>query len=117
MRSPRYFSLLDVTLLTGVFLCLLFVSGAGPASADTSGFFTLENADIQTVVKQVAALTGITFLFDPVQVTGKITRLAPKGVSLAEALELLKSALALQWLHPPQQSGRHVDRPCRTGRR
>jgi general secretion pathway protein D len=63
--------------------------------ADTSGLFTFENADIQIVVKQVAALTGITFLFDPEQVKGKITLLAPKGVSPAEALELLKSALAL----------------------
>jgi len=96
MRSPRHFSLLGATLLTGVFLCLLFVSAAGPALADTSGLFTFENADIQTVVKQVAALTGIAFLFDPVQVKGKITLLAPKGVSPAEALELLKSALALQ---------------------
>ena len=95
MRSPRHFSLLDATLLTGVCLCLLFVSAAGPALADTSGLFTFVNADIQTVVKQVAALTGITFLFDPVQVKGKITLLAPKGVSPAEALELLKSALAL----------------------
>ncbi len=96
MRSPRHFSLLGATLLTGVSLCLLFVSAAGPALADTSGLFTFENADIQTVVTQVAALTGITFLFDPEQVKGRITLLAPKGVSPAEALELLKSALALQ---------------------
>jgi general secretion pathway protein D len=95
MRWPRHFSLLEATLLTGVFLCLLVVSAAGAALADTSGLFTFENADIQTVVKQVATLTGITFLFDPDQVKGKITLLAPKGVSPAEALELLKSALAL----------------------
>jgi general secretion pathway protein D len=95
MRSPRHFSVLGATLLTRVSLCLLFVSAAGPALADTSGLFTFENADIQTVVKQVAALTGITFLFDPEQVQGKITLLAPKGVSPAAALELLKSALAL----------------------
>jgi general secretion pathway protein D len=95
MRWPRHFSLQEATLLTGVFLCLLFVSAAGPALADTSGLFTFENADIETVVKQVATLTGITFLFDPEQVRGKITLLAPKGVSPAEALDLLKSALAL----------------------
>jgi general secretion pathway protein D len=95
MRSPRHFSLLGATLLTVVSLCLLFVSAVGQALADTSGLFTFENADIQIVVKQVAALTGITFLFDPEQVKGKITLLAPKGVSPAEALELLKSALAL----------------------
>ena len=95
MRSPRHFSLLDATLLTGVFLCLLFVSAAGPALAATSRPFTVENADIQTVVRQVATLTGITFLFDPEQVKGKITLLSPKDVSRTEALELLKSALAL----------------------
>ena len=117
LRSQPYGSLLGATLVTSVFVCLLFVSAAGPAWAATSEPFTFENADIHAVVKQVAALTGITVLFDPEQVKGKITLLAPKGVSPAEALELLKSALALQWLHPPQQSGRHVDRPCRTGRR
>ena len=95
MRSPRHFSLLDATLLTGVFLCLAFVYAAGPALAATSQPFTFENADIQTVVKQVATLTGITFLFDPEQVKGKITLLSPNGVSTTEALELLKSALAL----------------------
>ena len=95
MRSPRHFSLLGATLLTGVFLCLLFVSAAGPALAATSQPFTFENADIQTVVKQVATLTGITFLFDPERVKGKITLLSPKGASPTEALELLKSALAL----------------------
>ena len=83
------------TCRTRVGLCLLFVSAAGPALAATSGPFTFENADIQTVVKQVAMLTGITFLFDPEQIKGKITLLAPKGVSPTEALELLRSALAL----------------------
>jgi len=67
--------------LTVVFLCLLFVAATGAAVADTPGLFTFENADIQTVVKQVATLTGITFLFDPNQVKGKITLLAPTSVS------------------------------------
>jgi type II secretory pathway component GspD/PulD (secretin) len=95
MRSQLYCSLLGVTLLTGVFLCPLSVSAAGPAWSSTSGLFTFENAEIHAVVKQVAALTGITFLFDPEQVTGKITLLSPKDVSPTAALELLKSALAL----------------------
>jgi len=56
---------------------------------------TLENADLQTVIKHVSALTGITFLFDPEQVKGRITLLSPKPVSPAEAVDLLKSALAL----------------------
>ena len=114
MRWLRHFSPLEATLLTGVFLCLFFVSAAGAALADTSGLFTFENADIQIVVKQVATLTGITFLFDPERVKGKITLLAPKGVPPAEALELLKSALALHdytllsraegmWIVPAEQ--------------
>ncbi len=95
LRSQPYCSFLGATLMTSVFVCFLFVSAAGPAWAATSEPFTLENADIHAVVKQVAALTGITALFDPEQIKGKITLLAPKGVSPAEALELLKSALAL----------------------
>jgi type II secretory pathway component GspD/PulD (secretin) len=80
---------------TGVVLCVLFSSGAAPASDTPSGAIPFENADIQTVVKQVAALTGITFLFNPEQVRGKITLLSSKGVSPTEALDLLRSALAL----------------------
>ena len=95
MTWPRHFFSREAARSAGVFLCLLFVSAAGPALADTSGLFTFEDADIQTVVKQVATLTGITFLFDPEQVKGKITLLAPKAVSPAEALELLRSVLAL----------------------
>jgi len=83
------------TLLTVVFLCLLFVPANCAAVVDTPGPFTFENADIQTVVKQVATLTGITFLFDPDQVKGRITLLGPTNVSAAKALELLRSALAL----------------------
>jgi general secretion pathway protein D len=68
---------------------------AGAQQAIPSGTLSLENADIQTVIKHVGKLTGITFLFDPDQVKGKITLLSPKSVLPAEALELLKSALAL----------------------
>jgi len=95
MRWPRHFSLREAGRVAAILLCLLFVSVAGPALADTAGPFTFEDADIQTVVKQVATLTGITFLFDPEQVRGKITLLAPKAVAPAEALELLRSVLAL----------------------
>jgi len=59
------------------------------------GPLSFENADIQTVIKYVGRLSGIAFLFDPEQVKGKITLLSPKSVLPAEALELLKSALAL----------------------
>lgn len=82
-------------LITPVVLGLLVVFATGPALAEPPGPFTFENADIRTVVKQVATLTGTTFLFDPEQVKGKITLLPPKDVSPTEALELLRSALAL----------------------
>jgi general secretion pathway protein D len=96
MRPQVVLSFQGALVSTGVVVCVLFWSGAGPASATPSGAISFENADIQTVVKQVAALTGITFLFDPEQVRGKITLLSPKGVSPTEALDLLKSALALR---------------------
>jgi len=79
-----------------VFLGLLVVGRQGSAWATPSEPFSFENADILTVVKHVGRLTGITFIFDPEQVTGKITLLSPNRVSPAEALELLKSALALR---------------------
>lgn len=102
------------TFVPAIFLCLLLVRPAGPAWATSLGPFGFENADIGTVVKQVGRLTGATFLFDPEQVKGRITLLAPKPVSPAEALELLKSALALHgyslvprsegtWIVPAEQ--------------
>lgn len=54
-----------------------------------------ENADIQTVIAEVARLTGTTFLFDPARITGTITVLGPDDVTPSAALELLRSALAL----------------------
>jgi type II secretory pathway component GspD/PulD (secretin) len=57
--------------------------------------FVFEDAEVSTVVKHVSRLTGITFLFDPAQVKGKITVLAPGSVSATEALELLTAALAV----------------------
>jgi type II secretory pathway component GspD/PulD (secretin) len=87
MRPQKVLSFLGSVLSTGVALCILFSTSSEP--------IYLENVDVQTVVKQVAALTGITFLFDPEQVRGKITVLSPKDVSRREALDLLKSALAL----------------------
>jgi type II secretory pathway component GspD/PulD (secretin) len=109
MRNRRRVS--AATLL----LCLL-AGAASPAGAAAPRPFTFENTDIQTVVKEVAALTGITFLFDPEQVKGKITLLGPAGgASPAEALELLRSALGLHgytllirqtraWIVPAEQT-------------
>jgi general secretion pathway protein D len=95
MRSQKVLSFLGSIRSTGVALCILFSAGVAPASATSSEPIYLENVDIQTVVKQMALLAGITFLFDPEQVRGKITVLSPKGVSPTEALDLLESALAL----------------------
>jgi general secretion pathway protein D len=79
------------TVLLGVLvLCFL-----GPAHATPAEPFGFENAEVSTVVEHVGRLTGITFLFDPEQVKGKITVLSPKKIGPAEALELLRSALAL----------------------
>jgi type II secretory pathway component GspD/PulD (secretin) len=57
--------------------------------------FTFDNADIKVVVAEVARLTGITFLYDPADVKGAITVIAPGEVTPAHALQLLGSALAL----------------------
>lgn len=78
-----------------VLLGVLLACPPGPARATPAEPFAFENAEVSTVVKHVGQLTGITFLFDPEQVKGRITVLSPKSVSPAEALELLKSALAL----------------------
>lgn len=84
-----------VTFLPGLLLCLLLLRPPDPAWATSSGVLTFENADIGTVAKQIGRLTGTTFLFDPERVKGRITLVAPRPVSPPEALELLKSALAL----------------------
>ena len=82
-------------VLASVLLCLCLLPPLQVAEATNTRAFTFENADLQTVIKQVGEFTGTTFLFDPEQVKGKITLLSPKKVSPAEALQLLRSALAL----------------------
>jgi type II secretory pathway component GspD/PulD (secretin) len=98
------------------FLLGLLAGLASPAGAAAPRPFAFENADIRTVVKEVAALTGMTFVFDPEQVKGTITLLGPAGaVSPAEALELLRAALGLHgyallirpthaWIVPVEQT-------------
>ena len=114
MKSRLGVLVVVTTLVPAIFLCLLLVRPAGPAWATSLGPFDFEDADIGTVVKQVGRLTGTTFRFDPEQLKGRITLRAPKPVSPAEALELLKSALALHgyslvprsegtWIVPAEQ--------------
>lgn len=76
-------------------VALLPLSLLGTVQADEVSF-SFENADVHTVIKKASELTGMTFIFDPEQVKGKITILSPKKVSPEEALQLLQSALALR---------------------
>jgi type II secretory pathway component GspD/PulD (secretin) len=79
-------------LLVGVVaLALPFLAAAQAQEAP----LIFEDADVHEVIKKVSELTGITFLFDPEQVKGKITILSPKNVSSEGVLQLLQSALAL----------------------
>jgi len=88
-----------IVALVSILLVLLpqaiRVTPAEAQPAAPSVMLSFENADIQTVIKAVSSLMGITFLYDPEQVRGKITLLSPKSISPAQALELLSSALAL----------------------
>jgi type II secretory pathway component GspD/PulD (secretin) len=94
--TPRRSSLAAATIRwTAVFLCLVFVCHPGPASGNALHVLRFENAEIGAVIDAVSRLTGVTFVFDPDQVKGRVTLLSPKAVSPAGAVELLKSALAL----------------------
>src|SRR5262249_9705782 len=81
-------------LWASLLLCLAL--GAEPVSALPSQVrLDFVDADIHVVIDAVARITGTTFLFAPGRVKGKITVLAPYAVSPAQALQLLRSALAL----------------------
>ena len=97
MTPRRRFFFPSRRVLESVLLCLFFLLPLRAVTWATNEVaFTFENADIHTVIKKVGELTGITFLFDPEQVKGKITLLSPKKISSEETLKLLQSALALQ---------------------
>lgn len=69
---------------------------AMPVSAVASQVrFEFVDADLRVVVDAVARITGMTFVFDPTRVKGKITVLAPRALTPAETLDLLRSVLAL----------------------
>jgi type II secretory pathway component GspD/PulD (secretin) len=99
--------------------CLLLVVAHHPAAVIGAPRepFAFENVDIKVVVAEVARRTGATFMFDPVRVKGEITVLAPGDVTPAQALDLLRSALALHgyalvrtgegaWIVPAHEPGR-----------
>jgi|GEM_PF-2762002 len=54
-----------------------------------------ENAELRTVIQKTSELTGLSFIYDPERIRGKITLVSPGKVSEGEALQLLQSALAL----------------------
>jgi general secretion pathway protein D len=78
-------------------LCLgaALIGEPGTLEGAPKSAFTFENADIKAVIAEVARLTGVTFVFDPIRVQGTITVLAPGEVTPAQAVDLLRSALAL----------------------
>jgi general secretion pathway protein D len=80
----------------GLCLALLLTTNCYASALDAPpARFAFENADIKTVIAEVARLTGTTFLFDPARVKGTITVLAPGDVTPTQAFALLRSALIL----------------------
>jgi general secretion pathway protein D len=77
------------------FLALLLATHPAAALGAPRAPFTFDNVDVKVIVEEVARLTGTTFLYDPAQVKGTITVIAPGEVTSAHALKLLGSALAL----------------------
>ncbi len=92
--------------LTWTWLVLALWLFAAPALAKTvrAMTFAFENEDLSTVIRAVSAVTEMTILFDPTQVTGKLTLFAPRPVPPAEAIQLLTAALALHGYTLSQQA-------------
>ena len=86
--SPR------IRILATVLAFLVAGAPCGGPRAEEAAF-AFENAEISTVLKRVSELTGLTILFDPEEIQGRITLFSSRRVSSHEALELLESALAL----------------------
>ena len=112
-----HFLLSSRRFLRSALLCLCVLIPVQAAGASTEVTLTFEDTNVQTVIKKVGELTGTTFFFDPEQVKGKITILAPRKVSPESALQLLQSALALHgyalvrraegiWVVPAETTGR-----------
>ncbi len=100
-------------------LVLLFVVHAPEAAWAKEIPFTFENVEIQTILKKASEFTGLTFLYDPEQVKGRITLYSPENVSTEKALQLLQTALALHgyallrqentvWIVPAEQAA-HIE--------
>ena len=84
------------TIVAAALLLALLLTTSPTAALETPRApFVFDNADIKMVVAEVARRTQTTFLYDPTQVKGPITVIAPGDVTPAQALDLLRSALAL----------------------
>jgi type II secretory pathway component GspD/PulD (secretin) len=79
----------------GLMLLLWLLTAPRVAESARTVTFAFENEELSTVIRAVSSLTGMAFLFDPEQVSGKITLFAPRPVTHAEAIQLLTAALAL----------------------
>ena len=69
MKSRLRVFVMATTLWPGILLCCFLMRPPGPAWATSSGVFSF--------AKQIGRFTGTTFLFDPAQVQGRMTLLAP----------------------------------------
>jgi general secretion pathway protein D len=116
MKSGRYLFHRLMRFWAGVSLAVALVTVPGSAVGGAQSQVVFKDADIQTVIEEVGRITGTTFLFDPARVKGKITVLGVGEATPADALELLRSALALHgyalvakpegmWILPAQQAG------------
>ena len=84
-------------IAAGVMLSCAFATVPAPlwAAPDDEAVLNFVGADIESVIKAVGHLTGVTFIIDP-RVKGTLTLVSEKSLSKTQAFGLLTSALRLQ---------------------
>jgi general secretion pathway protein D len=85
----------SVRWLSAAVLALVLTTHPAAALEAPRAPFAFDNADIKVVVAEVARRTQTTFVYDPAEVKGTITVIAPGEVTPAHAFELLRAALGL----------------------
>ena len=80
-----------------VMLCCAVAGAPAPlwAAPEDQAALNFVGADIESVIKAVGHLTGVTFIIDP-RVKGTLTLVSEKSISKAQAFNLLTSQLRLQ---------------------